>query len=223
MLSVFEMFLDPKGDISKPPLLLDEGVQAAIDSQNLFAASSLSTTKEVLYFLSEDYDSALETIQRRESLFCTTEGRIQENFPCFLDGLVAFAAMRQKKGSERRKLHKIARKNMNQLRKLANNNPSMCLAKYMLLEAEEAAINKKHMIAQEKYMHAITLAKNNNCFFEMAYGNQAAAAHFLHDVRDIDSALDYYRAARKVHKEWGAEAVVANFTLKIDDLAKLQV
>jgi tetratricopeptide (TPR) repeat protein len=226
MLSAFELLSNPQADILTHPRPLDEGLRAAEDSHNKFAASILSVTKEVMYFIADDLEAAVETMNRRLSKFSRieVEGSVLESVAYYLEGLIAFAALREEKSrGEMRKLLKHARRSTRNLKMLSNNNPSTCLAKYLLLEAEEAAMKKKYPIAREKYSNAIALAKNKGSFVELAFANQAAAAHFLHDLHDVDSALGYLRAAREAYALWGAHAGVTHLARRIDVLESRQI
>jgi hypothetical protein len=220
LLATFEHLADPNGDLLDS-CDMDEGIRAAEDSGNQFVSSVLSVTQELLYYVAGDHASASKSIERR---VVRIEGSVHEIFDYYLEALVNFAEIRDEKPwGERRRLLKRAQQCMKGLKSLGMNNPACCLAKYMLLEAEEAAMNKKYHIARERYVNAIALAKSRGSLLEVALANQAAATHFLQDRRDISSTLDHLKAAREAYAAWGGRAAVTLLTKRIDELSKHQV
>jgi hypothetical protein len=144
------------------------------------------------------------------------QGSFHESFSIYLDGLSAFgAARRPEHAHQRRKLIKRAQTAIRFLKGFAKQNPACCLSKFILLEAENAALAKKYSLAEVKYEHAIALAKKYENSDEVSFCNKVAGEHFVIDRNNKKRGLEYFRAACKIFEESEGWAAVSLMKKKI--------
>lgn len=215
------MFTDPNANLQDHSDDMDNGLRLAIGKRNSFALGIIYTTKLFICVVAGDCESGLEMVDSRLTWFSRMDGSIHETLCLFLEGLTAFGAARDAKhAQQRKKLVKRARYAMRLLKRLAKLNPPSCLAKFILLEAEDAALAKKHSLAKEKYSHAIALAAKYGSQYELAFSNQFAGGHCITALNDVERGIQYFREACKAYKAWGAWAAVNHLKTKIVELEK---
>ena len=198
---------------------LDDALQVAIDSQNTFAVAVIYITKSFWYTVAGDYESTLKMVDGRVKWLSRMDGSMHEALGLYLEGLAAFGAARRTKRPEQVKRANHA---MRMLGRLAKQNPSSCLAKHILLEAEHAALSGKHTMAKEKYSHAISMAARYKSHYELAFANQAAADFYIVDMYDTGTGQHYLKEACKAYEAWGGLAAISHLTKRIQDLESQQ-
>lgn len=200
---------------------MDQGLQLAVENRNSFAVAIIYTTKLFICVARGDYESGLMMIDNRMQWLPRMNGSIHESLGLYLEGLTAFgAARRAQHANQKKKLVKRARTAMRFLKRLSKHNPSSCLAKYTLLEADYAAVMNKHALAEEKYSHAIVLASKYGSYYELAFSNQVAGEHFIADLGDTESGAFHLKNACQAYEDWGAMAAVSHLKQRLSLLAR---
>ena len=209
-------FADPQGDMANHAGELDEGLALAKESKNNWALEIVYNTKLFFYFIICDYKSAIEMIDSRASNTSPNEWSIHGAFSLYVDGLVFFAEARRT-GSPQysKKLLRRARQCMRLLKPLTKSNPTVALGKLVLLEAENAAIMKRELLAEEKYDHAASLAVKYGSHLELAFSKQTAGEHFAGDLDDRPRAISCFEDACKAYAKWEGRAAVTHLQRKI--------
>jgi tetratricopeptide (TPR) repeat protein len=221
LIAGIKLFAQPNGNLLDHSGALDDGLESALKSKNGLAISVVVTTKQFMYALAGDHDSALEMVDNRVKCLSKMQGSIHESLSIYLDGLSAFgAARRPEHAHQRRKLIKRARTAIRFLKALAKQNPACCLSKYILLEAENAALAKKYSLAEDKYEHAIALAKKYENIDELSFCNRVAGEHFVIDRNNKERGVEYFRAACKIFEEsegWAAVSLMKKKIAALED------
>lgn len=214
-------FADPDADLSDHSGELEQGLEDAIEKRNTFAAGIIYSTRVFFYFIVGDYGRCIEMMDGRLSWLPRMDGSVHEGFAYFLEALSFFGTLRKKTSTSapnRRKFLKRARSNTRSLKCLSKQNPSCALAKFVLLDAENAALSKRYTIAGEKYDHAISMASKYKNYFELAYANQVAGRHYIIDRNDISTGIQYYNNAIDAYRTMGGHAAATFLTNQIRDL-----
>lgn len=179
-------------------------------------------TKIFFYFCGGDFKSGVEMIDERDSLSTSrNQGFILESFSLFLDGLTFFGQSRRTNDAQYAKdLMRRARQCIRQLRCFAKMNPAVAMSKLVLLEAEHAAVAKRHSVAEEKYDHAAGIAQRYRNTLELALSKQVAGEHYAVDVVDKERAVACFEDACHEYEIWEGRAVISHLQRKIDTLKK---
>jgi predicted ATPase len=216
--AAMKTFSDANGSLTDHSGELEDGIIAAKKNKNTWALETVYNTKLFLSFVAGDFKSAIEMIDSRMSHVSPHEGSIHEAFTLYVDGLVFFAeARRSINAQDTRKLLKRARLCIRLLKPLSRINPANTLGKLVLLEAEDAALMKKNVLAEEKYDHAASLASKSGSNFELAFAKQAAGQHFEFDD-DKSRAISSFEDACKAYEAWGGNAAVTHLKQRIVQL-----
>ncbi len=215
MLHAMKLFSDPSGN------LLDHasvGDGSFPESRNNWAKQITYNAKIFFFFAAGDYQAAIEMIDGRIAHNASQhDGSIHESFDLYIDGLAFFAQARRTTNAQiAKKLLTRARCCMRQLKALSRSNPAVSLGKYILLEAENAAIMKKYSVAEEKYNHAASLASKYGSYFELAFAKQTAGEHFAWDLGDSDHAIACFEEACKAYEVWEGRAAVSHLQRRIN-------
>jgi len=221
MLYAMKVFSDPNGNLTEFACTHD-GHLAWQECKNTCAKEIVYSAKIFFYFVSGKYESAVEMIDGRIANNASQPvGSIHEAFDLYVDGLALFAQARHtRSAADAKKQLKRARHCMQLLKALSRNNPSVSLGKYVLLEAENAAVMKNNVLAEEKYNHAASLASRHGSNFELAFAKQAAGEHFAFDLGDNDRAISCFEEACKAYELWEGKAAVSHLKRRIDFLQK---
>ena len=212
-------FADANGSLTDHSGELNDGLEGAQRSNNVWALEIIFNTKIFFYVVSGEFKLATEMIDGRMSHVSPHEGAIHQAFSYYVDGLAFFAEARiAPNAQDARKYLKRARHCLRLLKPLSRINPAVSLGKLVLLEAENAAIMKKNIVAQEKYDHAASLASKHDSNFELAFAKQAAGRHFELDLHDNCRAISSYEGACSAYKTWGGNAAVTHLQHKIAQL-----
>lgn len=212
LLSGFEDYNDPDGAFDGSCNYLVESTKEAIASGNGLNICVIYYTRIYAHFSLREYQKALELIDEKYSARPPIEGSILDSFGLYMEGLCAFAcARREQGGSIRKSLMQRGRKVMKSLHKLALQNPDSCLGKVALLEAEYAALCKKDSMAKTKYSQAMALSVGHNNYFETIFSKQLAGMHYVVDLNDPRTGLQYLEESINACKEFGGHAAATHW------------
>jgi hypothetical protein len=204
--------LDHSGDV-------DVGMNDAIANGNSYAVSFIYCIKSFTAMLVEDHVACLEFGDKHlewTDRHCHT---IHDALWMFTDGLSAFARARDVGSkSEKQRLIQRGKNGMRALKKLSKNCPVHTLCKFILVEAEHEAVAGNHVMAEQKFSHAISLARKYKNMHELALCNQVAGNHYIRDVEQVEEGIKHLRAAIDNFEAWGALAAVTHLKAKIEKL-----
>ena len=215
-----KLISNPKGILLNSNGDLDEGLREAIEKRNSFAISLIFAVKLCLAFLGGDYRKGVEYGELHFNWTPRPKGSIHEAYCLLFESLTAFALARCVSKTERKENIRRGLSGMKTIKKLAHSCPTHCLAKFIVFEAETAALAGKHSLAEEKYTHAILLSRKYNNMFEEGLLNLVTGYYFIRDRKDIGKGLMYLEDSCKVFESLGGLALVTLVGEEIDNLKK---
>lgn len=142
-------------------------------------------------------------------------GAMEAALIVFFDGLVA---VKNARISQRRKMLRLAQKQLRRIRHWAQHAPHTFLCRQFLLEAEVAAVKGHHVSVYSTYVAAIAQARDAGFIFQIALGNELAGKHYLFERNDTETALPFLREAVYHYERWGAKAKVEHLTLELKQI-----
>ncbi len=218
-MACLEIYSDPNGDLVDHTGPIDDGLKDAIESGNCFFMSIMYCTKAFFLMNATEFEKGLELMDSRKKVCPRIDDSIFESMPVALEGFFSFGAARRATSMVVRKnLIKRGKMAMKSLQKIAMQNPDNCMSKALLLEAEYAALCKKHNLAKQKYSQAIAVAMGTNASCDIAVSNQLAGIHYCVDMNDPRTGVVHMEAAIKAVRDSGGHAAVTVMERKMREL-----
>eukprot|EP00538_Stauroneis_constricta_P012896 CAMPEP_0119561134 /NCGR_PEP_ID=MMETSP1352-20130426/16777_1 /TAXON_ID=265584 /ORGANISM="Stauroneis constricta, Strain CCMP1120" /LENGTH=1271 /DNA_ID=CAMNT_0007609265 /DNA_START=130 /DNA_END=3942 /DNA_ORIENTATION=- len=205
-MEVLRRLQDPAGELLDHSGLLDDTLEHAIANNSIYCLRVLSVGKACLAIHAGDHKRALEEADKLAPWTERKDGIIHDDYGYSIEAIAAFSLARRTKGAERKDHLKRGRNRMKVLQKLAKSNPYHCLAKAVLLEAEDLSIRKRYKQAADKYMHAIALAERMECISEVGWTNHCTGWHYITDLKNRTIGKDHLRRAARAYEAYGAAA-----------------
>jgi hypothetical protein len=207
LLIALEHYTNPDSFFDASSDFLVEASNEALASGNTLNICVIFYARIFYHFSMRKFQKALELLDEKNALYPSSEGSMCDSFSLYMEGLCAFACVRQEKnGSTRKSLLQRGRKVTKSLHKLALQNPDTCLGKVTLLEAELAALCKKESVAKIKYSQAMALSVGHNNYIETIFSKQLAGMHYVVDLNDPRTGVPYLEESIKVCKEFGGHS-----------------
>ena len=75
-------------------------------------------------------------------------------------------------------------------------------------------------MAEQKFSHALSLARKYENMHEQAWCNRVSGSHYITDLDQVEEGIKYLRAACDNFEAWGALAAVTHLKGKIEKLSK---
>jgi hypothetical protein len=218
MVGLLDLLSTPHANMLDHSGGIDDGMNDAIATGNSYAAGIIYCIKCFTAIVAEDHVTCLEyTDKYLESKPGSTYDALWMSF----DGLSAFARARDVGSkSEKQRLIKRGKNRMRALKKLSKTCPAHSLSKFILLEAEHEAVAGNHVMAEQKFSHALSLARKYENSYEQALCNQVAGNHYITDLKQVEEGIEHLRAASNNFEAWGALAAVTRLKEKIEKLEK---
>jgi predicted ATPase len=182
--------------------------------------SAVLACRMIIAHVYDEYDFVSETIGAFVERYLNIIPRGSSRFGMTVTvGMCAIKLARL--GKDQRCNLRIAKAMVKRLRVYARYNPSDCLGKLHLVQAELASFQNDPRRAEQKYLSAIALAGAAEARYVWAKANESMARHILtccnENLERKQDARDFFVEARRVYKEWGAIVKVA----KMDEEAQL--
>ncbi len=156
-----------------------------------------------------DYELAWEVAAEcRNAIY---ESRIIYFVVCvhrFLEGMAAVALSHH---SNMRQYMQVAKRNLKELKEYAQDAPSNCQNKVLLLEAEMAANEGNMDMALAKFVRSADLAGSEGLVHEQALACERAGMA-LRRCSDFPGAVQHLVRARDLYQKWGANVKVSQMT-----------
>jgi tetratricopeptide (TPR) repeat protein len=216
MLRAMEIFSSPDGSLTDHGGITD-CLKTVKETRSCWGVEVLYNTRLFFYLAAGEYEEAVKMMDGRNShAMSQHRGSVHETFNLYADGLACFAQARRTENSQKAKaLIQQARDCMRLLKLLSRSNPAVSFGKAVLLEAENAAIEKKYTLAEEKYNHAASLAKKYGSNFELAFSKQTAGEYFFYDRKDKNRAISCFEEAIVAYEAWEGKAAVTHLNRRI--------
>lgn len=174
------------------------------DQTTLF---QLYLTKLILYYIFDQYDKGLQAASKAEQYLDGAMGSYFVPFFYLFDSLVKLTIYNRQKPITKSYFIKRVEQNQKIMKVWADNAPMNYLDKYLLVEAEKAAIlNNKHQ-ALDMYDRAIITARKNGHLIIEAIANEALA-RFYQNTEKASLVKPYLNEARSLYNKWGASAKI---------------
>jgi hypothetical protein len=221
MVGVLDLITNPHANTLDHSGGIDEGMNDAIANGNSYAVSFIYCIKSFAAILTEKHVTCLGYCDKHLKWSDRPSETIHDAFWMFLDSISAFARARDVGcKSEKQRLIKRGKNGMRALKKLAKTCPVQSLSKYILLEAEHEAVAGNHVMAEQKFSHALSLARKYDNVYEQALCNQVAGNHYITDLNQVEEGIIHLRAASDNFEAWGALVAVTHLKGKIEKLEK---
>jgi tetratricopeptide (TPR) repeat protein len=212
LLVAFESYNNRDGELNGSCDVLVQATKDAEASGNSLNICLIFYTRIYCHFSVGEFEKALQLLDEKNAKYPQMDGSIFEAFPLFLEGLCIFAcARKQDNPASRKRLIQRGRKVMKMLQKMSVQNPDSCLGKATLLEAEYAAIRKNESLAKIKYSEAMALSIGHNNYYETIFSKQAAGMHYVFDLNDPKTGLQYLQESIDTSKEFGGHAAARHW------------
>lgn len=219
MVGALDLVSNPHANMLDHSGGIDDGMNDATANGNSYALSFIYCLKSFAAIMVEDHVACLEYGDKHMELIDRHTHTIHDAFWMFLDGLSAFARARHVGSkSEKQRLVKRGKNGIRSLKKLSKTCPTHSLSKFILLEAELEAVAGNHVMAEEKFSHALSLARKYENKYEQALCNQVAGNHYITDLNQVEEGIKHLRAAIDNFEAWGALATVTHLKGKIEKL-----
>jgi len=160
-----------------------------------------------LYLIFSDYEAAAElAIEKGDYYQKIRPGIIVILGETFNRAIALYAAARQTRSKKFKKAASKLRKRIVGWQKAGNPNVKHFV---LCLDAESAALNKKHEQAKSKYVEAINVVSEGGYLQYEALFNERYADYLSQHVTLADEAEKRRSKAIQTYREWGAHAKVA--------------
>ncbi|MGZ4032965.1 MAG: GAF domain-containing protein, partial [Tumebacillaceae bacterium] len=181
-----------------------EQIQADIthDNQSWYYASKM----KVLYMM-EEFAEAMKMAQESDRIIGATMAQLQIPEHYFYYSLVLTACYPFVEAAEQKQFLKKLNKHQKKMKKWAKHAPENFLHRYLLVEAERAAITGNDQQASELYDQAITEATEHGFLQNVAIANECAGRFYLAKGK-TKIAKAYLTEARYSYLMWGATVKV---------------
>jgi hypothetical protein len=113
--------------------------------------------------------------------------------------------------SNMRQYMQVAKRNLKELKEYAQDAPSNCQNKVLLLEAEMAANEGNMDMALAKFVRSADLAGSEGLVHEQALACERAGMA-LRRCSDFPGAVQHLVRARDLYQKWGANVKVSQMT-----------
>jgi len=214
------MLSDSSTDLTDHSGALDDGLRSAKANNCVMTLDMAFTSKIFFCVCASDFKAAVAMIDERNSIHVIhPPGSILESFNLYVDGLAFFGHFRRTKdATNARDLLRRGRDCIRRLRPYATKNPPVALSKLLLLEAENASIEKSRTLAEKKYDHAAQTAQLYRNTFELAFAKQFAGEHFQNHVRDTNRAISCLKDSCSAYETLEWRAVISHLKRKLASL-----
>jgi hypothetical protein len=221
MVGLLDLLSTPHANMLDHSGGIDDGMNDAIATGNSYAAFIIYCIKCFTAIVAEDHVTCLDYVDKHVASKAGSRDTIHDSVWMNIDGLAAFARARDVGSkSEKQRLIKRGKNRMRALKKLSKICPAYALSKFVLLEAEHEAVAGNHVMAEQKFSHALSLARKYENSYEQALCNQVAGNHYITDLNQVEEGIEHLRAASNNFEAWGALAAVTRLKEKIEKLEK---
>ncbi|MDY6824855.1 MAG: AAA family ATPase [Thermodesulfobacteriota bacterium] len=201
-----------KGDIYDE----DEMLPLHEKEEDQFAIHSVHVFNLILGYLFGDFEKALAASESYlHYLSASAKGVMTYAIWNYHDSLTRLAVAGTAGGRRRSKLLKDVAGNQKQMKKWATLNPANFMQKFLLVEAERAAVLDNRPKAVEYYHQAISRARENQYIQDEAMCHELAAGFWMEN-NNATYAKPHLEQAINGYSQWGASAkahqVEANFS-----------
>ena len=154
---------------------------------NAMSTFAICFNRTVLAFLFADYTLAFDMISKCDRLFQHPMAGFDLCAVSYWTALVSLALAATSVGREKARFIARSRRYMKMIEKWSLNSPHNLTARLYLLQAEEASVKGDSKRAYQKYLIAISVAKEEQLLNEEAIATERAARHMLR-LNDFASA-----------------------------------
>jgi len=182
-----------------------EGVQLPITAHHIYQAEWCC--------LSGNYEKALDHLKEAKKTIASMLGLAEEARLNFFHSLTLLALAKSDKENSSKNIQQV-QKNQKKLRRWAMSGPENWNAKYLLVEAETAALQNNFESAAKLFGEAKSSAQKSNIIQDIAMASEHTAEFFLANGFG-DLATSLYRESIFHYRQWGAAAKVKQLEKKI--------
>ena len=186
----------------------DDVMHIWIRANNLTTLSGLYIVKAILCYLYGEYPGALDCCLKAREYIKGVTGMALVPVHNFFYSLTLAALYRSAPEAERDSYLEQINKNQESMSVWAENCPENYMCKYLLVDAELAAIlNPRTGKAEKTFDEAIKAAAGSENLFDLALANELAAIFRLNNASDKagrERALYYMTEAYNTYTLWGA-------------------
>jgi predicted ATPase/GAF domain-containing protein len=187
------------------------------DHQSMFPICLYKIMKAQVNYYYGDYDSALKEIREAKELLPFISGQNSNAEHNFYESLILCSLYKNVDKVTKQEYAKQIHLNQKQMKTWAESCPENFLHKYLLVEAEIAAIEYKNWKAGKLYDEAITEARKNDFIQNEALANELAGK-FWYKKKNFRSAQSYLLSAYQRYESWGAIHKNKRLKLQYTDL-----
>jgi len=174
---------------------------AQVKGKNNYAYAHFLILKTIVHYVLEEYDTALDYAQEAEKIEDVLLGKFQTGVLNQYRSLIEIQLFDQTRRPEY--FDKVT-DNQKKMRLWATNCPENFLHKYLLIKAEEARVQYKPLgDVLHFYDQAISYAKQQNFWYDVAVAHEACAKYWL-SIQKIPYANMHFLEAYQLYQKWGA-------------------
>jgi len=187
----------------------DEMLQLHLEANQLVALYQVYFNKQILSYLFQRNEQALENARLAEQYLGAAAGLIHVPIFYFYDALVRLAVYPDVSETEQTIILERVAVNQEKLSAWAVHAPCNQAHRYALVTAERCRVLGDRAEASEHYDRAIALAKEHEYLNDEALANELAAKFYL-DWGKARIAQEYMTQAYYSYARWGAKAKVVD-------------
>ena len=195
----------------------DEMIPQWIEMNDLTDIGYYTVAKQILYFLHERHDQALEIAEKGEKLLHSLMAMVFVPEYYFYYSLSLISLYQNATKSEKKRYLKKVKKNQKKMKKWAFYAPKNYEHKYLIVKALQKGLKGYNKEAASLYEKAINSAQINGFTQNEAIANECAAKFYL-SSKMISDASRYMTEAYHCYSVWGVKSKLKQLEQQYPDL-----
>ncbi|MCB1141447.1 MAG: AAA family ATPase [Leptospiraceae bacterium] len=208
---------DDRLTFSSQDLSEEKYLEDCKEHQSLYPIGIYKTMKAQVLYLYNQYHSALDLILEVEKILPFIAGINSVAEHNFYHSLILIALYKESDKLTRIKFIKQIKQNQIQMKIWAESCPENYLHKFLLVEAEVAALEYKNWKSAKLYDESISEARRNGFIQIEALANELAGKFWI-KKKNFRFAQEYLISAYHCYESWGAVAKYENLKSQHPDL-----